>query len=86
MENFDDLNDVRRHAIKQAGVTDEQLNRMITPLEGIYLIADHLRTLIFAIADGALPSNVGGGYNLRMILRRIIGTINRLNLKLDLMN
>ena len=50
----------------------------------MYLIADHLRTLIFAIADGALPSNVGGGYNLRMMLRRINGTINRLNLKLDI--
>ncbi len=84
LENFDDLNDVRRHAIKKAGLTDEQLNKMISPLEGIYLIADHLRTLIFAISDGALPSNVGGGYNLRMILRRIHGTINRLNLNLDL--
>jgi alanyl-tRNA synthetase len=57
---------------------------MITPLEGMYLIADHLRTLIFAITDGALPSNVGGGYNLRMMLRRINGTINRLNLKLNI--
>ena len=84
LKNFEDLNDVRRHAVKQAGVTDEQLSRIITPLEGIYLIADHLRTLIFAIADGALPSNVGGGYNLRIILRRIIGTMNRLNLKLNL--
>ena len=71
LENFDDLNDVRRHAIKKAGLTDDQLNKMIiTPLEGIYLIADHLRTLIFAITDGALPSNVGGGYNLRMMLRQ----------------
>ena len=84
LENFDDINDVRRHAVRQAGVTDDQLNRIITPLEGMYLIADHLRTLIFAIADGALPSNVGGGYNLRIVLRRIIGTINRLNLKLDI--
>lgn len=84
LENFEDLNDVRRHAIKKVGLTDVQLAKIITPLEGIYLIADHLRTLIFAISDGALPSNVGGGYNLRMILRRIHGTINRLNLKLDL--
>ena len=84
LEKFEDLNDVRRHAIKQAGVSESQLEKMITPLEGIYLIADHLRTLIFAIADGALPSNVGGGYNLRIILRRIIGTQNRLNLQLDL--
>ena len=84
IDHYDDLNDVRRLAIKNAGITDEQLNKMITPLEGIYLIADHLRTLIFAITDGALPSNVGGGYNLRMMLRRINGTINRLNLKLDI--
>lgn len=84
LEKFEDLIDVRKYAIKNAGVTDEQVNRIITPLEGIYLIADHLRTLIFAISDGALPSNVGGGYNLRMILRRVIATMNRMNLKLDL--
>ena len=84
LEAFDDLNDVRRHAVKRTGLTDSQTERIITPLEGAYLIADHLRTLIFAITDGALPSNVGGGYNLRMILRRIIGTADRLGLKLDM--
>ena len=86
LDNFEDLNDVRRHAIKTAGVTDDQLNKMITPLEGMYLIADHLRTLIFAITDGALPSNVGGGYNLRMMLRRINATVSKLNLKIDIDN
>ena len=84
LENFEDLNDVRKHAIKKTQLNDEQIRRIIAPLEGMYLIADHLRTLIFAIADGALPSNVGGGYNLRMILRRVIATINRMNLKFDL--
>ena len=84
LDRFEDLNDVRRHAIKKAGLTDDQLNKMITPLEGMYLIADHLRTLIFAITDGALPSNVGGGYNLRMMLRRINATISKLNVKLDI--
>ncbi|MFQ5497796.1 MAG: alanine--tRNA ligase [Nitrosopumilus sp.] len=84
IDHYDDLNDVRRLAVKNAGITDGQLDKMVTPLEGVYLIADHLRTLIFAITDGALPSNVGGGYNLRMMLRRINATISKLNLKLDI--
>ncbi len=84
IDHYDDLNDVRRLAVKNAGISDDQLDRIITPLEGLYLIADHLRTLIFAITDGALPSNVGGGYNLRMMLRRINATVSRLGLNLDM--
>jgi alanyl-tRNA synthetase len=81
---FSNLLEVKNHAIANVGLDQGQVTKIINPLEGIYLIADHLRTLIFAISDGALPSNVGGGYNLRIVLRRIIGTMERLGLHLDL--
>ncbi|MCH9608870.1 MAG: Alanine--tRNA ligase [Chlamydiales bacterium] len=37
-----------------------------------HVVADHLRTLCFAIADGVQPSNIERGYVLRKVLRRAV--------------
>jgi alanyl-tRNA synthetase len=44
------------------------------------VIADHIRTLTFAIGDGATPGNEGRGYVLRRLLRRAARYARKLNL------
>ena len=84
LDESNDISEARKIAAKHAGLDSIQWEKVVSPLEGIYTIVDHLRTLIFAISDGALPSNVGGGYNLRMILRRTLATIDRFGWNFDL--
>lgn len=62
---------------KSIGLNLDELKKKIIPLSALYSIGEHTRSLLVALNDGALPSNVGGGYNLRILARRCFDFIEK---------
>ena len=60
----------REEIAQQLDADPERLAGLLEPLESIYAIADHCRTLAYMFGDEIVPSNVGTGYLARMVLRR----------------
>ena len=54
-------------------ITD--VKAQIEPVKDAIIILDHTRTVMMIIEDGSLPSNVGGGSNVRNILRRVFAIL-----------
>ncbi|GAA4023614.1 alanine--tRNA ligase [Hymenobacter glaciei] len=63
---------VAYHGTAPAKVTDQPTTENEKTDIAIRVIADHIRTIAFTIADGQLPSNVKAGYVIRRILRRAV--------------
>ncbi|WP_262178849.1 alanine--tRNA ligase [Haloarcula laminariae] len=70
IDEAEDIEAERDTIAEQVGVDVAELRELVGPLEEIYAIADHSRTLAYMLGDGIVPSNVGTGYLARMVLRR----------------
>lgn len=81
---IEDAEHMWRSAASYTGVDVETLRNEVSSIRALYSIAEHARSLLVAIHDGALPSNVGGGYNLRYILRRALSLIDERKLNVGI--
>ncbi len=84
IDEYGSLAEPRRVIARQLGVEPSVLEGQLAPTEAMYAVADHAQTLLFGIADGMLPSNSGGGYNLRILFRRARGFIDRFKFPIGL--
>jgi len=70
IDEAEDMAAARDNIAEKVGVATAELEALMEPLEDIYAIADHCRTLAYMLGDEIVPSNVGTGYLARMVLRR----------------
>ena len=83
------LHELRQGVAKRLGAkgiqtTADELQRIMTPIEDLYALADHAKCLSFMLGDGIVPSNVKAGYLCRLIIRRSLRLMEALRLPLPL--
>jgi alanyl-tRNA synthetase len=74
-DEVDDLDEVWTWLAGQLSMDVTEVRQAIEPVRDIYILLDHTRTVMMAIEDGSLPSNVGGASNVRNVLRRVFALI-----------
>ncbi len=85
--NIDEVEDIDKaweHVAKNMGLAVTEVKQKIQQITALSSVAEHSRSLLVALADGALPSNTGGGYNLRVIYRRAQGFIDSFAWDIDI--
>lgn len=78
--NIDETDDIEKTWSELAAKIGEPVDKVkerIQIVKDMYIVLDHTRTILMAVSDGSLPSNVGGGSNIRNILRRVLSIIKK---------
>ena len=74
----------RKNLSDRLGVSLEELERVLIPMEMVYALADHTRAILFMLGDGLVPSNAGAGYLARLMIRRSLRLAEEIGFNLSL--
>jgi len=65
----------------RVGISAEELEKALFPLENAFAAADHTKCLAFMLAEGVVPSNVREGYLTRLMARRTHRALRNLGIE-----
>jgi len=77
VDEVEDIDATWEEVSGRIGIPVEEVKAAIDPMRNVYVVLDHTRTILMAIEDGSLPSNVGGASNVRNILRRVFAIMHK---------
>lgn len=83
VDEVEDINKTWGFVAKGLGMDVKELKEKILPARDLYAIAEHSRAVLAALNDGALFSNVGGGYNIRAVTRRMFALADERGWEVD---
>ncbi len=71
----------RKREAELAGISVEELDRFLVPIENAFAVADHTKCLSFILSEGVVPSNIQEGYLARLIFRRVYRLLKMLDIQ-----
>jgi len=81
-----DRREARKRVAEHVGMSVEELEKTLLPVENAFAVVDHTKCLAFMLAEGVVPSNVREGYLTRLMLRRTYRLLRALNMEEKLLD
>jgi alanyl-tRNA synthetase len=71
----------RKRVSELTGIDMQTLDKVLIPIENVWAVTDHTKTLSFMLSEGVVPSNIQEGYLARLLFRRVYRLMRTLNME-----